>query len=107
MYLPTDVLLSAVNNISVKECNKISQYKDLEIKIEKMCLLKTTTIPVRIKKGTDKLINKIPDFFSFYEIQRIVLCRTAALFDKRKKKHPTETEKIECISQISLTQDLK
>ena len=59
MSVPTD------NNISVKEYNEISKYKDLEIEIEKNWHLKTTTLPVKvgaldiIKKRTDKHINKI------------------------------------------------
>ena len=43
MSIPTD------NNISVKEYNKISQYKDLEIEIEKMWYFKTTTESVIVK----------------------------------------------------------
>ena len=40
MSVPTD------NNISVKEYNKISEYKDEEIEIKEMWNLKTTTVPV-------------------------------------------------------------
>ena len=49
------------HKISVKECNKISKYKDLKIEIEKMWHLKTTTLPIivgAIQKRTDKHINK-------------------------------------------------
>ena len=58
--MPTDC------DISIKEYNNRSKYKDLEIKIEKMWNLKTTTVIAIvgsqniIKKGTDKHINKIP-----------------------------------------------
>ena len=38
--------MPTVNIISIKEYHKLSKYKDLEIEIEKMCHLKTTTIPV-------------------------------------------------------------
>ena len=73
MLVPTD------NNISVKEYNKISKYKDLEKEIEKMWHFKTTTVPLivgalcMIKKGTDKQMNKIPGCPSLYEIQKITL----------------------------------
>ena len=40
MSVPTD------NKILVKEYDKISKYKYLEIEIEKMRRLKTTTVPV-------------------------------------------------------------
>ena len=52
MSLPTD------SEISVKEYDKISKYKDLEIETEKIWYLKTT-VPVimwtsdMIKEGTD------------------------------------------------------
>ena len=40
MSVPTD------NNISIKEYNRISRYKDLKVEIEKIWHLKTATIPV-------------------------------------------------------------
>ena len=58
MSVPTD------NNISVKEYNKISKYKHMEIEIEKMRHFNPATVPVivgalgMIRKGTDKHINK-------------------------------------------------
>ena len=60
--------------ISIKEYNKISKYKDLEIDMEKMCLLKTTTVSVivgvlgMIKKGMDKHINKKHSWFYVSQI---------------------------------------
>ena len=79
MTIPTE------NNISVKECNKISRYKDLEIEIEHIWHLKTTTMPVivgtlgMIKKGADKYINKIPSRPSQCELQKIAFSRTGYL----------------------------
>ena len=64
--VPTD-------NISINELNEIIKYKDLEIEIEKMWYLKTSTVPVivgalgMIKKGRDKKhINKKPGSPSLY-----------------------------------------
>ena len=54
MSVPSD------SNISAKEFEKLSKYKDLEIEIAKMWKMKTETIPVTvgalgmIKKGTQK-----------------------------------------------------
>ena len=85
LYLPIVMAVPTGNNKSVKEYNKMNKYKDLEIEIEKMWLLKTTTVPVILgalgvmKKGTDKCINKIPGSPSFYEIEKIALCGTAHL----------------------------
>ena len=62
-YVPC-MLAPIFNNLSVKERNKISKYKDFRNKQRKTCHLKTTTVPVivgalgMIKKGTDKHINK-------------------------------------------------
>ena len=60
MSVPSD------NNVSAKEFEKLSKYKDLEIEISKMWNVKTNTIPVIIgalgiiKKGTQKHLEKIP-----------------------------------------------
>ena len=51
-------------NISVKEFNKISKYKELEIEIEKMCHLKTITVPVK-KEMTD-LNKKSKEWHAFF-----------------------------------------
>ena len=58
--LQIDMLMPIDTNILVKECNKLSKYKDMEIKIEKVWSSKTTTVPVivgaqnMIKEETDK-----------------------------------------------------
>ena len=58
---------------------KLSKYKDLEIKIERMWGMKATTIPVAIralgliKKGMDKYIQKIPGDTRIQELQKITL----------------------------------
>ena len=60
MNVPSD------RNTSLKEFEKISKYKDLEIEIQKMWHLKTQTIPViigalgMIKRGTKKHLAKLP-----------------------------------------------
>ena len=77
MSVPTD------KTVSAKVFEKLSKYKDLEIEIEKMWQLKTTTIPVvvgalgLIKKGTIDYLKKIPGEPSLSEIQKIVLNSTA------------------------------
>ena len=43
MSVPTE------NNISAKEYSKITKYKDLEIDIEKLGHMKTTTVPVIVE----------------------------------------------------------
>ena len=66
-------------NISSKDFEKLSKYKDLEIEIAKTWKMKTKTIAVivgalgMIKKGTQKYVNEIPGNLSLAEIQKIVL----------------------------------
>ena len=58
MSVPSD------SNISAKEFEKLSKYKDLEIEIAKTWKMKTKTIPVivgaigMIKKGTQNYFNE-------------------------------------------------
>ena len=79
MSIPSDA------NISSKEFEKIAKYKDLQIEIQKMWHMRTETVPVivgalgMIKKGTKKLINKIPGGPYPAEIQKIVLLGTARI----------------------------
>ena len=60
MSIPTD------QNIAVKEFDKLSKYKDLDIEIGRKWNLKATTVPVivgalgMIKKGCQKHLDKIP-----------------------------------------------
>ena len=70
----TDVTVPADKNISLKEFQKLSKYKDLEIEVTKMWKLQTKTIPVVIgdlgiiKKGTQNVINQIPGKKSLQEM---------------------------------------
>ena len=78
-----DMSVPSDNNVSAKEFEKISKYKDLEIEVTKMWNMKTMTIPViigalgLIKKGTQKHIDKIPGNIPLCELQKIVLNSTA------------------------------
>ena len=73
---PTD------KNISVADFQKLSKYKDLEIKVEKLWHMKTVTIPFviwlgMIKKGNEKHLEKIPGSPGLAEMQKIALTGTA------------------------------
>ena len=58
-----DLKIPADKNVSVAEFEKLSKYKDLEIKKEKLWHMKTVIIPVvigalgMIKKGIEKHLN--------------------------------------------------
>ena len=77
MSVPND------NNVSAKEFEKLSKYKDLEIEISKMWNVKTRTIPMIIgalgviKKGTKEHLENIPGKIPLCELQKIVLNSTA------------------------------
>ena len=73
-----DMCVPSDSNISAKEFEKFSKYKNLEIEITKMWKMKSKTIPViaealgMIKKGTQKCVNEIPGNLPLAEIQKIV-----------------------------------
>ena len=78
-----DVKIPADKNALVPESEKLSKYKDLEIKVEKLWHMKTVTIPVvigalgMIKKGTEKHLEKIPWSPNLAEMEKIALTGTA------------------------------
>ena len=57
MSVPTD------NNISVKEYNKVNKYKDLEIEIDKLWQLKSTTLPALVGALSKGQINTLKIFW--------------------------------------------
>ena len=79
MTIPLDT------NASVKTTEKLSKYKDLEIEVERMWGLKTTTVQVvmealgTIKNDMENYSNKIPGNINIYELQKITLLSTAHL----------------------------
>ena len=78
-----DMSVPSHSNISAKESEKLSKYKDLEIELAKMWKMKTKTIPVivgalgMIRKRTHKYVNEVPGSLSLAEIQKTVLNSTA------------------------------
>ena len=83
-----DVAVPADKNIYLKEFQKLSKYKDLEIKATKMWKLKTKTMPVvigalgMIKKVTQNFIDQIPGKPSLQEMQKVVLTSTFHILRK-------------------------
>ena len=74
--------MASDSNISAKEFEKLSKYKNLEIEIAKMWKMKTKTILVivgaldMIKKGIQKYVKEIPGNLYLAEIQKRVLHST-------------------------------
>ena len=83
-----DMSVPSDKNVAVKEFDKLSKYKDLEIEIQKMWHLKTSVVPVIIgalgvvKKTTKSYLEKIPGKPLLQEIQKIVLTSTAHILRK-------------------------
>ena len=79
MTIPLDT------NTSVKTTEKLTKYKDLEIEVERMWGLKTTTVPVvmgalsTIKKDIENYTNKILGNIIIHELQKITLLSPADL----------------------------
>ena len=68
-----DMTIPSDRNVSIKEVEKLSKYKDLEIEVSKMWKMKTTTLPVVIcalgviKKGMRLKVEKIPGTLNIEE----------------------------------------
>ena len=83
-----DVILPADKNVSLKEFQKLSKYKDLENEVTKMWKLNTKAISVltaalgMIKKGAQNFIDQIAGKPSLQEIQKQVLTSTAHILRK-------------------------
>ena len=78
-----DMTVPSDRNVSLKEYEKDSKYKDLENEIQKMWHLKTTVIPVvigslgMIKRKSEDHIKQIPGNPCLQELHKIVLNGTA------------------------------
>ena len=74
-------------NVSVAEFEKLSKHKDLKIEVEKLCYMKTVTIPVvigalgMIKKDTEECPG-IPGSPNLAEMQKIPFTDTAHILRK-------------------------
>ncbi|XP_030745272.1 uncharacterized protein LOC115874305 [Sitophilus oryzae] len=82
-----DVSVPDDNNISAKEVEKISKYKDLEIEISRMWNTKTKVVVVvgalgMLTKGHSNFIKLIPGYPSTNEVQKIALLGTAHILRK-------------------------
>lgn len=74
-----DIAIPDDRNITVKEAEKITKYKDLQIEVQRMWNVKAKVIPVvigslgTIKKGFHKHLEQIPGKPAAYEVQKIAL----------------------------------
>ena len=82
MTMPSD------RNVSIKEVEKFSKYKDLEIEASKVWKMKATKLPAdigalgAIKKGMRSTVEKIPGKINIEELQKITLMGTVHILGK-------------------------
>ena len=78
-----DVAISGDRNVIKKEAEKILQYKDLTIEIQRMWNVKTKVIPVirgetgTISKSFRKYVSNIPGKHDVKELQKTAILGTA------------------------------
>jgi len=83
-----DTVIPDDSNINTKETEKLSKYKDMEIKVSRMWKVRTKIVLVivsalgTIKKGLDKKLQMLPDYMSASEIQKTTLMRIAHIIFK-------------------------
>ena len=83
-----DMTVPSDRNIALKEIEKKSKYKDLELEIQRMWHMKTIVIPVvvgalgAVKKGMVENIKKVSERATVTEIQKICMLGSARILRK-------------------------
>ena len=83
-----DMTVPSDRNITLKEIEKKSTYKDLELEIQRMCHMKTVVIPVvvralgTVKTGMVENIKKVSETATVTEIQKICILGSARILRK-------------------------
>ena len=83
-----DMTVPSDRNIALKETEKKSKYKDLELEVQRMWHLKTVLIPVvvgalgTVKKGMVENIQKVSERATMTEIQKICMLGSARILRK-------------------------
>ena len=83
-----DMTIPSDRNIALKETEKKSKYKDLELEIQRMWRMKTEVVPVvvgalgTIKKGMIENIKKVSERATVTETQKICMQGSAQILKK-------------------------
>ena len=83
-----DMSIPSDTNIALKEIEKKSKYKDLELEIQRMWQMKTEVIPVvvgalgTIKKGMAENIKRVSERANVTETQKISMLGSARILRK-------------------------
>ena len=88
-----DVSVPNDQNVGLKELEKRSKYKDLEIEISRMWGMEVINIPIIIgalglmKKGIEKNIKSLPGTMNIEQCQKTVILKTAHIVRKALAKY--------------------
>ena len=83
-----DMTVLLDRNIALKEAEKKSKYKDLELEIQRMCHMRTELIPVAVgalgtvKKGMIENIKRVSERATVTETQKICMLGSAQVLRK-------------------------
>ena len=83
-----DMIIPSDRNIALKETEKKSKYKDLELEIQRMWHMKTEVVPVvvgalgTVKKGMIENIKKVSERATVTETQKICMLKSAQILRK-------------------------
>ena len=83
-----DMAVPCDRNVSIKEMEKKSKYKDLEIEIQRMWKMKTEVIPIvigalgTIRKGMEDNIRSVSGNMNIQTVQKTCLLGTARILRK-------------------------
>ena len=83
-----DMTVPCDRNVSIKEMEKKSKYKDLEFEIQRMWKMKTEVIPIvigalgTIRKGMEDNIRSVSGNMNIQTVQKTCLLRTARILRK-------------------------
>ena len=83
-----DISIPTDRNVALKEMEKLSKYKDLEIELNRMWKMDTIVVPIivgdlgMLRKTGKKWLDTIPGVYSIGEVQKIALLGTAHILRK-------------------------
>ena len=83
-----DMTVHKITNIALKDMEKKSKYKDLEVEIQSKWHMRTVVIPVvvdalgKVKKGMLEKIKKVSEAATLTEIQKISMLESGRVFRK-------------------------
>eukprot|EP00795_Rhopilema_esculentum_P009739 gene9739-18238_t len=107
-----DRSIPSERNVSIKEVENLSKYKDLEIEVTKMWEMKTSTVPIvvgalgLVKRGLEKYASQIPGHIQIEELQKIALLISAHIL-RRTMSIKVKASMKKCLYKVVLQLSVK